>query len=67
MGCPPRTAFPSSFAAARAYSGLLPAAPLYGLATALALSRMYLGVHFPSDALAGAALGLTLAALADPR
>jgi membrane-associated phospholipid phosphatase len=71
-GTPTALSFPSahatsSFAAARAYSGLLPAAPLYGLATALALSRLYLGVHFPSDALAGAALGLTLAALADPR
>jgi membrane-associated phospholipid phosphatase len=47
----------SSFAAARAYSALLPAAPLYGLAAAMALSRVYLGAHYPSDVAAGAVLG----------
>ncbi len=47
----------SSFAAARAYSALVPGAPLYALATAMALSRVYLGVHYPSDIAAGAALG----------
>jgi len=47
----------SSFAAARAYSALVPAPPLYALAVALALSRLYLGVHYPSDSVAGAALG----------
>lgn len=47
----------SSFAAARAYSGLLPTAPLYGLAAAMALSRVYLGAHYPSDVAAGAVLG----------
>ncbi len=47
----------SSFAAARAYSGLLPAAPLYAAASAMALSRVYLGVHYPSDIAAGIALG----------
>ena len=50
----------SSFAAARAYRGLAPPAALYGAAGAFALSRPYLGVHYPSDVLAGAVLGTAL-------
>ena len=64
-GTPTGLSFPSahatsSFAAARAYSALLPAPPLYALATGLALSRLYLGVHYPSDSAAGALLGLAV-------
>ncbi len=60
---PTQLSFPSahastSFAGARLYAGLgLPAAPLYALAVGLACSRLYLGVHYPSDILAGALLG----------
>jgi membrane-associated phospholipid phosphatase len=54
----------SSFAAARAYAGLVPGAPLYAAAALMALSRVYLGVHYPSDVAVGAALGLGIGSAA---
>jgi undecaprenyl-diphosphatase len=54
----------TSAAAAVALSRVLPKAPLYAVAAGLALSRLYLGVHYPSDTVAGAALGVAVAELA---
>lgn len=53
----------TSFAGASALSRALPGRPLLGLAVAMALSRPYLGIHYPSDVLAGAALGTAIAKL----
>jgi membrane-associated phospholipid phosphatase len=54
--------FPSSHTAAataavRAFDGLLPRPALRSLLALTAFSRLYLGVHYPSDVLAGALLG----------
>ncbi len=68
-GTPTALSFPSAhtatgFAGALAYSRMgAPAPALYALAVSLSLSRLYLGVHYPSDILAGALLGTAVAGL----
>lgn len=49
----------TSFAAARAFSSIEPRAklPAYALAAGLAASRIHFCVHYPSDIVAGAAIG----------
>jgi membrane-associated phospholipid phosphatase len=56
----------TSFAGARVLSEAWPRFPLYAVACALALSRPYLGVHYPSDIVAGALLGDAVARLGAP-
>ncbi|MHB8492063.1 MAG: phosphatase PAP2 family protein, partial [Solirubrobacteraceae bacterium] len=77
-GYPPLTStptglsFPSAHAATSAASARLfrrlgvPAAMLYPLAAGLGYSRLYLGVHYPSDVLAGAVMGWLVAGAGMP-
>jgi membrane-associated phospholipid phosphatase len=53
----------TSFAAARVLSKAQPLPAVYVLAAAMALSRPYLGVHYPSDIVAGAVFGTALVEL----
>jgi membrane-associated phospholipid phosphatase len=72
IGTPTQLSFPSahaatSAAAVHAFWHLLPAAPLRGTAFAMSLSRLYLGVHYPSDIVAGVLLGAAIGRLGDHR
>jgi undecaprenyl-diphosphatase len=68
-GAPSSLSFPSAhatsaFAVATAMTRVDPLGALaFGLALLLALGRPYLGMHYPSDVLAGAALGVALGLL----
>lgn len=68
MDVPTTSSFPSghaslSFACAYVISRLAPRLTVfvYVLATLIAFSRIYVGVHYPIDVLAGAVLGLVVA------
>lgn len=72
IGTPTQLSFPSahaatSAAAVHAFWHLLPWFPLRGAAFGMTLSRLYLGVHYPSDIVAGVLLGATIGRLGDSR
>ncbi len=66
---PTQLSFPSAHAATSAaavqvFRGLAPTAPVRIAAIGMMVSRLYLGVHYPSDIVAGVALGTTIGRLA---
>lgn len=69
MATPTQLSFPSahaatSAAAVHAFADLLPRTPVRSAAIAMTLSRLYLGVHYPSDIVAGVVLGATIGGVA---
>ncbi|MDN5858237.1 MAG: phosphatase PAP2 family protein [Pseudonocardia sp.] len=66
VGTPSRLSFPSAHAtsttaAAVLYGGLLGTRLTAAVVPAMALSRLVLGVHYPSDVVAGSTLGAAVA------
>jgi membrane-associated phospholipid phosphatase len=72
MSTPTQLSFPSahaatSAAAVHAFGRLVPHVPLRLAATAMTLSRLYLGVHYPSDIVAGVGLGAAIGRMGTTR